>query len=237
MPFFIAYDSANDRMYATNFGSSTASAIDTTSNTVIDTDPSTSEIDPITVGTRPVGIAYDSINENMYMTNFGDFPGSVSVIDTTTNTVIDTDPSTSEIDPIAVGSLPTDIAYDPINQDIYVTNQGSGSVSVIDTTTNTEIETITVGDTPIGIDYDPINHRMYVTNSMDGTVSVINLCPRPELQQQSTNDIIMTTANNNNDHTIIADISEQKEQKIIEQQNIQKSNLISPPSLPTKKYQ
>ena len=171
MPFFIAYDSANDRMYATNFGSSTASAIDTTSNTVIDTDPSTSEIDPITVGTRPVGIAYDSINENMYMTNFGDFPGSVSVIDTTTNTVIDTDPSTSEIDPIAVGSLPTDIAYDPINQDIYVTNQGSGSVSVIDTTTNTEIETITVGDTPIGIDYDPINHRMYVTNSMDGTVS------------------------------------------------------------------
>ena len=128
MPFFIAYDSANDRMYATNFGSSTASAIDTTSNTVIDTDP-----------------------------------------------------STLEIDPIAVGSLPTDIAYDPINQDIYVTNQGSGSVSVIDTTTNTEIETITVGDTPIGIDYDPINHRMYVTNSMDGTVSVINLCPRPEL--------------------------------------------------------
>ena len=184
MPFFIAYDSANDRMYATNFGSSTASAIDTTSNTVIDTDP-----------------------------------------------------STLEIDPIAVGSLPTDIAYDPINQDMYVTNQGSGSVSVIDTTTNTEIETITVGDAPIGIDYDPINHRMYVTNSMDGTVSVINLCPRPELQQQSTNDIIMTTANNNNDHTIIADISDQKEQKIIEQQNIQKRNLISPPSLPTKKYQ
>jgi hypothetical protein len=81
---------------------------------------------------------------------------------------------------------------------------------------------------------DPINHRMYVANSMDGTVSVINLCPRPELQQQSTNDIIMTTANNN-DHTIIADISEQKEQKIIEQQNIQKSNLISPPSLTTNK--
>jgi hypothetical protein len=67
--------------------------------------------------------------------------------------------------------------------------------------------------------------------------SLINLCPRPELQQQSSNDIIMTTANNNNDHTIIADISDQKEQKIIEQQNIQKRNLISPPSLPTKKYQ
>ena len=92
-----------------------------------------------------------------------------------------------------------------------------------------------------------------------------------ELQQQSTNDIITTTANKNNDHTVIKNVMEQKEeqkqiveveqkiktnniiqpkdvstkdttnknileqkeeQKLAEEQKIQKSNIMSPPSLP-----
>src|SRR5688500_18201000 len=49
-------------------------------------------VDTITgVGERPEGIAYDPINERMYVTNTL-FQGTVSVIDTTTNTVIDTIP-------------------------------------------------------------------------------------------------------------------------------------------------
>ena len=47
---------------------------------------------------------------------------------------------------------------------MYVTNQNSDNVSVIDTTTNTVIDTISVGDTPFAIAYDSTNHRMYVTN-------------------------------------------------------------------------
>ena len=59
---------------------------------------------------------------------------------------------------------------------MYVTNQAiPGSVSVIDTNTNTEINTITVGNQPLGLAYDTINHRMYVANSGEDTVSVINL--------------------------------------------------------------
>jgi DNA-binding beta-propeller fold protein YncE len=91
---------------------------------------------------------------------------------------------------------------------------------------------------------------MYVTNIDDDTISVINLCPRPQPQQQNTNDIITKTVNNNNDHTIIKNLIEQKdattkdittnkniieqteEQKLAEEQKIQKSNIMSPPSLP-----
>ena len=40
-------------------------------------------IDTIAVGNRPVGIAYDSVNERMYVTNLDS--DDVSVIDTTTN--------------------------------------------------------------------------------------------------------------------------------------------------------
>ncbi len=39
---------------------------------------------------------------------------NVSVIDTTTNTVVD--------NPIQVGGKPTGIAYDPVNKRMYVTN-------------------------------------------------------------------------------------------------------------------
>ncbi|HET9806907.1 MAG TPA: hypothetical protein VFP49_08370 [Nitrososphaeraceae archaeon] len=45
-----------------------------------------------------------------------------SVIDTTSNTVIDT---------ISVGVQSDGIAYDPVNERIYVTNFGNSTVSVI----------------------------------------------------------------------------------------------------------
>jgi len=50
----------------------------------------------------------------------------------------------------------------------------SGTVSVIDTNTNTVISTITGCATPIGIAFDPVHDRMYVTNNNSNTVSIIN---------------------------------------------------------------
>ena len=100
----------------------------------------------------------------MYVTNL--FDGTVSVIETATNTVIDT---------ITVGGIPIKRtgAYDTENEIIYVTNQ-DGTVSVIDTATNTVIDTITVGTGPSGIAYDDDNQRMYVANEAEDTVSVID---------------------------------------------------------------
>ena len=90
----------------------------------------------------------------MYVTNSNFVVGTVSVIDTATNTVIDTDPSIAGITPIPVGSAPVDIAYDSIDERMYVTNNDDGPVSVIDTNTNTVISTIPVGANPQGIAYD-----------------------------------------------------------------------------------
>ena len=125
---------------------------------------------PIPVGDNPTGIAYDPENERMYVTNqqtccFG--PDTVSVIDTTTNTVIGT---------ITVGGQPIGIAYDPENERMYVTNsEPLGTVSVIDTTTNMVVGTpIPVGSFPNLIAYDSENERMYVANFGSDTVSVID---------------------------------------------------------------
>jgi YVTN family beta-propeller protein len=69
---------------------------------------------------------------------------------------------------------PTDTAYDPVNERIYVTNSGSDSVSIIDTNTNTLIGSPKVGISPTGIAYDPVNQRMYVANFGSRSVSLID---------------------------------------------------------------
>ena len=73
-----------------------------------------------------------------------------------------------------LGNAPFGIAYDSVNERIYVTNSGDNNVSVIDITTNTVIDTIPVGIEPFDIAYSPDNQGMYVTNGGDSTVSVIN---------------------------------------------------------------
>src|SRR5205823_4460329 len=57
----------------------------------------------------------------------------------------------------------------------YVTNQGSNSVTVIDTTTNAVLGgPIAVGSEPNGVAVDPTNHRAYVANNGSNTVMVID---------------------------------------------------------------
>ena len=56
----------------------------------------------------------------------------------------------------------------------YVTNAGSGNVSVINATTNTVATTITVGLTPEQIAVTPNGTFAYVANSGSNTVSVIS---------------------------------------------------------------
>jgi YVTN family beta-propeller protein len=58
---------------------------------------------------------------------------------------------------------------------VYVTNVGSGTVSVIDTTANSVTATITVGDEPTGIAVAPNGSRVYVANRASGTLSVIDV--------------------------------------------------------------
>lgn len=67
----------------------------------------------------------------------------------------------------------------------YITNNGSNTVSVIDTSTNTVIKTITGFSQPYGVAINPAGTRAYITNDIDynGFVSVVNT---------STNTVITT---------------------------------------------
>ncbi len=84
----------------------------------------------------------------------------------TTNISINISPDT-----IPVGANPYQISP-LINGSIYVANQGAGTVSVIDATTQTVTQTISVGAEPYGLAYT--NGQLYVANTGSDTVSVID---------------------------------------------------------------
>jgi YVTN family beta-propeller protein len=129
---------------------------------------------PILVGLVPYGIAYDSANKDLYVTNYGGV--SVSVVSTVNNSLISHSPNT-----IAVGLGPEGIAYDSANGDLYVANFNGDtgtSVSVISGANNSlishSVNTITVGNGPVDVAYDSSNGYVYVANEGSGTVTVIN---------------------------------------------------------------
>ena len=93
------------------------------------------------------------------------FAGTVTVIDITTNTVIDT---------IPVGASPSDATPSPDGSTVYVSLQEAGAVAVIDTATNTVTNTIPVGILPSGIAFTPDGARAYVVNGQSNDVSVID---------------------------------------------------------------
>jgi YVTN family beta-propeller protein len=75
---------------------------------------------------------------------------------------------------------PFDLAHDPVNGRMYVTNFFGDNITVVDTDTNTIVGSpIPSGDDgPRRIAYDPEHQRMYVTNRNDATtVSVISTIP------------------------------------------------------------
>ena len=126
----------------------------------------------------PRAIAIAS-NGDAYVVNFhqagnNSANGSVSVIDTATNTYITTITSYGFDGPYAIA-----IAS---NGDAYVTNSNGNSISVISTTNNTYVTTITGFDGPNAIAFGT-NGDAYVTNSTNSTVSVVDT---------STNAIIAT---------------------------------------------
>jgi DNA-binding beta-propeller fold protein YncE len=77
----------------------------------------------------PAGIAYDPVNERMYVTQATPtFIAGVRAIDT------NTDPPSLKGPPIPVGDFPLGIAYDPVHGSMYVANEGSNTVQVIQIT-------------------------------------------------------------------------------------------------------
>lgn len=108
-----------------------------------------------------------------YVINYGS--SNVSVIDTSTNIVVDT---------ISIGALPRSIAATPDGSRIYITQVSIPEVTVIDTSTNNVVDTISFGGGDgLGIGVTPDGSRAYVGIAYNNS-------------QQPNTFIVDTTTNN-----------------------------------------
>ena len=119
-PANIAYDPLHDTMYVSSASGNTISVINTTTNSVIGNPISLPPSRPTTLSGNVTlfnglfGMTYDPIHKTMYVANIE--PNTVSVINTTTNSVIG--------NPIPAGKQPQSAAYDPVHKTMYMTNIG-----------------------------------------------------------------------------------------------------------------
>jgi len=157
MPYGVALNRAGTRLYVTNSGSHNVSVVDTARNAVIATIP---------VGTTPRGVEVSPDGSQVYVVNFGGAP-EVSVIDAAANTVVEL------IDGDA-GAGATGAALSPDGGRLYVAEQNTNMLKVIDTNTNAIIGNIPVGMEPQGVAVNPTGTRVYVANSGSENVSVID---------------------------------------------------------------
>jgi len=167
---------------------------------VIDTDPASATynqvVDAVDINGEQPGIAaatgadlYAPVWDlNAYVHNPSQPPPSgLSVIDidpasATYDQVVDVDPSTPEVDGVPVGVAPFDVAVSPDGSVAYVVNIASGTVTVIDTVSNTVITTVPYDSTPSGglqdenlMGISPDGKQMYISKYADGTVTAVTI--------------------------------------------------------------
>ena len=74
-----------------------------------------------------------------------------------------------------MGAFPDGLVLTPNGRKLYCANNLDGTVSVVDTTTNTVTATIPVGSNPITAAITQNGQRVYVTNLNSNDVSVIDV--------------------------------------------------------------
>jgi len=188
-PQGLAFDPRNGEVYVANNGSNNLSMIDSANQALLSapTDPG------------PFGVAFDPGNGYIYT---ADLSGNVSVINGTTKiatftlngpaTGIARNPKTGArmfatvfgdsavaevggpklLKYLPAGLAPFGIAYDPKDGDLFVSDHGSGTLTILRGTA-TIVETVFVGEGPWGVAYDPANGLIYVAGVLQGDPRVI----------------------------------------------------------------
>lgn len=171
-------------LYVSNAANGTVSVIDTATNQLL--------ADPINVQGSPGAMAVSPDGRYVIVAQVPNTnPSSVSVIDTTTNTVTAT---------IAVGNGPAGVAFNPVvsASRAYVTNSNDSTMSIVDTQNWTVIATVPTGagrDDTLGVGITADGATVYLANfsgggDSNGTVSSFQVgipVPKEWVQLQAPN--------------------------------------------------
>jgi uncharacterized protein len=90
------------------------------------------------------------------------------------NMVTAVEPKSRTATSIKVGDTPLAVAINPETNRIYVANSGSGTVSVIDGSTDRVTATVQVGALPTVIAANPANNKVYIARTFSNSMPVID---------------------------------------------------------------
>jgi YVTN family beta-propeller protein len=154
-PIDLALDRRLGRVFVANKGEPTISVISTVTHTLVDT---------FDVGARPLSaIAVDARGGRVYVVGLNTL---IQALDAATGAIIAT---------TLVGDTPTDVAVDSRRHVIFVTNQGSGTVSVLYAMSLKVFFTLArgVARSPTQVAIDTHTRREYVTDSKRDAVAIV----------------------------------------------------------------
>lgn len=122
-------------------------------------------------------------------------------------------------------------AYDPFNQELYITNYFSNNVTVVNAFLNVSIANISVGSNPWGISYVPYNHDLYVNNYNSSNISIISSITNTVISNISLPGSPMFSTYDPQDETLYVSGFESTT-GIIWVINVTNNSVVSTPSLP-----
>jgi YVTN family beta-propeller protein len=103
--------------------------------------------------------------------------------DTVTAIELNAPPGPKQIAHIGVGKQPEAIDISPDGRELWVGQNGDGSISVIDIATNKVKETIKVGEVPIRVKFTPDGKRVLISDAKAGELIVLDAATRKELKR------------------------------------------------------
>jgi YVTN family beta-propeller protein len=139
-------------------------------------DPATDRIDWI-MGTG------QSITHMLVLTPDGRRAYTANIVSDTVTSIDFTLPVPRQVTQIQVGKQPEGIDVSPDGREVWVGQNGDGSISIIDTATNKVKETIKVGEVPIRVKFTPDGKRVLVSDPKAGELVILDAATRKEIKR------------------------------------------------------
>jgi DNA-binding beta-propeller fold protein YncE len=198
-PSGIAYDSTDGNLYVTNEGLCNVDQIMMNGTITSIAGNAESLISPCSFGDgtgtgahfdAPIGIAYDAITSDLYVTDALDSAGDGCAVRqvTTAGAVVTIAGGPSTCGPTSL-LRPEGVAYDPTNGNLYVTDWGNCAIRQV---TTTGVISLIAGNPgtcgfsdgsganalfnlPVGIAYDSTNQNLYVTDTSNCAIRQVTI--------------------------------------------------------------
>ena len=136
-------------LYITHYDTNSVSAVNRT----------TGSVTALALRDAPLAVVFTPDSAHAYVCNVG----SLTVIDTASHDAED----------IHVGDLPRGLRLSPDGKRAYITYLGDGTLSVVDTITNSVVTSVDVPGHPEAVAVSPDGERIYVGDYWSGAVAVI----------------------------------------------------------------